>query len=85
MMPNNQVQIFTEYLADAFLIITGFSRYDIQGKRFFETGEKFYFEDNGIRNAIVGYKPSDKAKILENVVYNELLFRSFCCHGLERT
>ncbi|MCE5345931.1 MAG: ATP-binding protein [Bacteroidales bacterium] len=76
MIPHNQVQAYTGYLANAFLV-SKVMRYDIQGKRIFETGEKYYFEDIGIRNAIIGYKPDDKAKIIENVVYNELLFRGF--------
>ena len=76
MIPHNQVQVYTGYLTDAFLV-SRVLRYDIQGKRIFETGEKYYFEDIGIRNAIIGYKPDDKAKIIENVVYNELLFRGF--------
>ena len=41
---------------------------------FFEIGEKHFFENIGIRNAIIGYKPNDISKILENVVYNHLLF-----------
>jgi len=76
MIPHNQVQTYTAYLNDAFLV-NRVLRYDIQGKRIFETGEKYYFEDMGIRNAIIGYKAGDKAKIMENVVYNELLFRGF--------
>ncbi|HLP73527.1 MAG TPA: ATP-binding protein [Bacteroidales bacterium] len=76
MIPHNQVQSYTGYLKDAFLV-NRVLRYDIQGKRIFETGEKYYFEDMGIRNAIIGYKPGDRAKILENVVYNELLFRGY--------
>lgn len=76
MIPHNQVQAYTGYLNDAFLV-SRVLRYDIQGKRIFETGEKYYFEDIGIRNAIIGFKPDDKAKIIENVVFNELLFRGF--------
>ena len=73
---HNQVQAYTDYLANAFLIHK-VSRYDIKGKRIFETGEKYYFENSGLRNAIVGYKPGDKAKLLENIVYNQLLFKGF--------
>jgi len=76
MIPHNQVQAYTGYLNDAFLV-NRVLRYDIQGKRIFETGEKYYFENIGIRNAIIGYRAGDKAKILENVVYNELRFRGF--------
>lgn len=76
MIPHNQVQLFTGYLTDACLVHRVL-RYNIQGKRVFETGEKYYFEDTGIRNVITGYKPDDKAKIMENVVYNELLYRGY--------
>lgn len=72
----NQVQIFVNYLAQAFLIHTA-PRFDIQGKRIFEIGEKYYFENLGIRNAIWGYRPQDQGKILENVVYNHLLFKGY--------
>jgi len=76
MIPHNQVQTFISYLTEAFLIHR-ILRYDIVGKHLFETSEKYYFEDTGIRNAIIGYKPDDKAKILENVVHNELLYRGY--------
>jgi predicted AAA+ superfamily ATPase len=72
----NQVQIFVQYLAQAFLIHAA-PRYDIQGKRIFEIGEKYYFENLGIRNAIWGFKLQDKGKIIENVVYNHLLFKGY--------
>jgi uncharacterized protein len=76
MIPHNQVHTYSGYLTEAFLVHRVL-RYDIAGKRFFETGEKYFFEDTGIRNAVIGYKPGDKAKILENVVHNELLFRGY--------
>ena len=75
-IPHNQVQLYTGYLNDAFLV-SRVLRYDLEGKRIFETGEKYYFEDLGIRNSITGYNPDDKAKIIENAVYNELLFRGY--------
>ena len=75
-IPHNQVQTFIGYMSDAYLVHR-VSRYDIAGKRLFETGEKFYFEDPGIRNSITGYRPGDMGKILENVVHNELLFRGY--------
>ena len=49
----------------------------MEGKRIFEIGEKYYFENCGIRNAIAGYKPGDKAKLLENIVYNQLLYKGY--------
>lgn len=76
MIPHNQVQAYTLYLRDAF-IINRVQRFDIAGKRIFETGEKYYFEDTGIRNVIIGYKPGDRGKIIENIVFNELLARGY--------
>jgi predicted AAA+ superfamily ATPase len=73
---HNQVQAFTDHLAHAFLVHK-VARYDVKGKRIFETGEKYYFENSGIRNAVAGYKPGDKAKLLENIVYNQLLYKNY--------
>ena len=70
---SQQVQNYISYLSSAFIIMPA-RRYDIVGKRAFEIGEKYFFENIGIRNAIVGYKSNDIAKILENSVYNHLLF-----------
>jgi len=76
MIPHNQVQAYVGYLSDAFLV-QGVMRYDIPGKRIFETGEKYYFSDMGIRNVIAGYKPGDRAKLVESIVFNELLCRGY--------
>jgi len=75
---HNQVQAYAGYLCNSFLI-DRVERYDIVGKRIFESGEKFYFRDTGIRNAIAGYKPEDINKLLENVVYNHL---SYCGYSM---
>ena len=72
----NQIQHYVEYLTNAFLIHR-VGRYDLIGKRFFEIGEKYYFENMGIRNVIIGYRLQDRAKILENIVYNHLLYRGY--------
>lgn len=69
----NQVQIYNRYLVNAF-IIQAVSRYDIIGKRIFEIGEKYYFENLGIRNALWGYRLEDRGKIVENAVYNHLAY-----------
>lgn len=65
------VQDYTEYIRQAF-IVNRVPRWDIEGKRIFEIGEKVYFEDMGIRNAVAGLKPNDIAGLMENAVYNHL-------------
>lgn len=72
----NQIQTYTEYLINSFLMFR-VERYDIIGKRLFEIGEKYYFENLGIRNSIWGYRPEDMGKILENAVFNQLLFKGY--------
>ena len=69
----NQVQEYVRALMDAFVILA-VERYDIVGKKHFETGAKYYFENLGIRNVVAGYKPQDRARRLENIVLNHLLF-----------
>ena len=55
-------------------VIHKVSRYDIHGKRLFESNDKYYFEDNGIRNCLGGgNREGDIEKVMENVVYNHLV------------
>ncbi len=72
----NQVQNYIQHLVDAFLIHK-VNRYDMIGKRMFEIGEKYYFENLGIRNGLWGYRIEDRGKIMENIVYNQLLFKGY--------
>lgn len=67
------VSEYADSLASAF-VVHRLGRYDIVGKRLFERGEKYFFENMGIRNAIAGYKPQDRAKRMENLVCNHLLY-----------
>ena len=64
---------YISFLCEAY-ILHQVNRYDIHGKRIFETNDKFYFEDNGIRNAIAGgTREGDIEKVIENVVYQHLV------------
>lgn len=63
-------------MENAFLI-QKVPRYDLKGKKFLETLEKYYETDLGIRNSIIGFKDKDISGILENVVYLELKRRDF--------
>ena len=61
------------YLCESFIIRKAV-RYDIHGKRIFESNEKYYFQDSGIRNAFLrGYRSFDIEKVIENIVYNHLI------------
>lgn len=71
-----QIQNYLQYLANAFLI-QRVERYDLVGKRMFEIGEKDYFENLGLRNNIIGYRFTDEGKLLENMVFNQLLYLGY--------
>lgn len=75
-MAPNQVQHYLQHLVNAFLIHR-VRRYDLVGKRIFEIGEKYYFENLGLRNGLWGYRLEDQGKIMENVVYNHLRFKGY--------
>ena len=64
---------YIKYLCDAY-IIHKVNRFDIHGKKLFETNAKFFFEDNGIRNALAGgTREGDIEKVIENIIYNHLI------------
>lgn len=63
---------YISFFCEAY-ILHKVSRYDIHGKRIFETNDKFYFEDSGIRNAIAGgTREGDVEKVIENIIYLHL-------------
>jgi predicted AAA+ superfamily ATPase len=67
---------YLSFLCASFFIIRA-PRSEIKGKKVFEIGEKYYFEDLGLRHSILGYRQSDIGKILENIVFLHLKIRGF--------
>lgn len=63
-------------LKESFVIYSA-SKYDIKGKQYLQSGEKYYLVDIGLRYMLLGNKPTDYGHILENVVYLELLRRGY--------
>lgn len=72
----NVILNYLSYLSNSFFIYKA-KRQDIIGKKIFEIGEKYYFEDTGLRNSIAGYKTTDTGKIIENVVYSHLKINGY--------
>ena len=64
---------YISFLCETY-ILHKVNRYDIHGKRVFENNDKFYFEDNGVRNAIAGgTREGDIEKVIENIIYEHLI------------
>jgi len=64
---------YIKYLSEAY-VLHKVNRYDIHGKRLFESNDKFYFEDHGVRNALIGgSREGDIEKVIENIVYQQLI------------
>lgn len=70
------ISLYLKYLEDSFLFSKA-ARYDVKGKRYFEYPSKYYSSDVGLRNVYLGLRQQEEPHILENVLYNELLFRGF--------
>jgi len=68
------IKVYIDYLQDAFIIERAL-RYDIKGKRYIDTPSKFYFEDLGLRNALLNFRQVEKTHLMENAIYNELRSR----------
>jgi len=67
---------YLSYMEDAFLIEKAM-RYDIKGKKYIGNLSKYYFQDIGLRNAVIDFRQMEESHIMENVIYNELRNRGY--------
>lgn len=70
------VSTYLDYLCNAFLFYRA-RRYDIKGKEYLKTLQKYYIADIGLRNAILGFRQLEPTHSLENLVYLELVGRNY--------
>ena len=76
-MTDKTIYNYLGYLQDAFMIEKS-KRFDVRGKRFIETPQKYYFTDMGIRNSFLDFRQSEEiSHIMENVIYLELRKRGY--------
>jgi len=67
---------YLEYLQDAFLIQRA-DRYDVKGRKYIGTPSKYYFSDVGLRNVRLNFRQQEKNHLMENIIYNELVYRGY--------
>ena len=72
----NTIRTYIGHLEDAFLFSES-RRYDVKGKSYFDSPNKYYSEDIGLRNARIGFRQQEMTHIMENLIYNELNIRQF--------
>ena len=72
----NVVLNYLSWLQESFFIFKA-KRFQIQGKKIFEIGEKYYFEDLGLRHTVIGYRQPDINKILENLIYSHMIMQGY--------
>lgn len=70
------VAAYLGYMQDAFLIEKS-ERYDIKGRKYIGSLSKYYYQDIGLRNAILSFRQNEATHIMENVIYNEMRMRGW--------
>lgn len=70
------LRLYLMYLQEAFLVSSA-KRFDIRGKKYINSLQKYYFEDIGLRNVRLGFRQQDPGHIMENILYNELCIRGY--------
>ncbi len=73
---DDTVAKYIGYLEEAFLFSEA-KRYNIKGNKYYENIKKYYSVDVGLRNARLNYRQLEQTHLMENVIFNELLYRGY--------
>ena len=71
---DDTVAKYIGYLEEAFLFNEA-RRYNIKGNKYYENIKKYYSIDVGLRNARLNYRQLEQSHLMENIIFNELLYR----------
>ena len=67
---------YLRYIQDSFIVQKA-ERYDIKGRRYISTPSKYYYTDLGLRNALLNFRQVEETHLMENAIYNELIYRGY--------
>jgi len=67
---------YLSYLQETFIIGKA-ERYDVKGRKYISTPSKYYYTDIGLRNALLNFRQYEETHIMENIIYNEIIFRGY--------
>ncbi len=70
------VSRYLDYFVDSFMVSRA-QRYDIKGRKYIGSPQKYYYSDIGLRNARLNFRQTEENHIMENIIYNELVLRGF--------
>ena len=73
---SNTINSYIKYIENSF-IVNKSNRYDVKGKKYIQTPQKYYFTDIGLRNARLNFRQQEENHIMENIIYNELVIRGY--------
>lgn len=72
----NTINSYLSVLEDSFIVKKAL-RYDVNGRKYISTPQKYYFTDLGLRNARLNFRQQEETHLMENAIYNELIFRDY--------
>ena len=67
---------YLKYLQESFVVEKA-ERYDIKGRKYISTPSKYYYSDLGLRNALLNFRQFEETHLIENAIYNELIYRGY--------
>ena len=73
---DHTIKNYLDYLEDAFLFKSA-KRYDVKGRKYFSSIQKYYSIDLGLRNARLNFRQQERSHLMENMLYNEIIRRGY--------
>lgn len=70
------ISSYLNHLLESF-ILQKVERYDVKGRKYISTPAKYYYTDVGLENALLNFRQYEETHIMENIIYNELVFRGY--------